>query len=147
MIRIIKGNAHKVIGLQVNGKNYSVAKDLGAALALEEKANIEATLRAEKLFLELSNLIKDKVYVAEVDSLKIEAQFDSSGRIDGQKTLIEFKKDLSSISKKELLRILDDFVLALNRTQYQRNLDYQLSIKNMTDTSKRDLDWPPKGEL
>ncbi len=134
MIRVIRNTkTNRVVALQVNGKKFSVSRDLGHALSLEEDANLEQSQELVKKAQKTQKAINDKSYVGESSQMKLKVNFDEMNRIDSKKTVVEFKKELDSNSKEIFFGLIEDFILSVNRAQYKRHLDYCSSVKDLTN--------------
>lgn len=133
MIKLIRDTkTNKVTALNVNGKQFSVSRDLGFALSQED----EATILKSRELIEKAKFtqteLKSKSYIGDSKRLKLKVNFDDLNRINSKGTLIEFKQDIDSDLKQSFFELLEDFILSVNRAQYKRHLDYTSSIKNIT---------------
>lgn len=132
MIRVIKNTkSNRVVALQVNGKQFSVSKDLGLALAFEEEKNFKESKELASKAKEIQESIKQKSYVAESASLRLKVCFDEMNRVVSNRTALEFKKAVEPGFKAEFFEVVEDFILALNRAHYQKHLDYSSSVKGL----------------
>lgn len=129
MIRLIRNtNNNKVVALMVNGKQFSISKDLGHAISLEEDASNKEAKELRLKVKEIEKSIKQKAYVTESSSLKLKVYFDEINRVVSDKTAIEFKEEMDESFKEQFFDILEDFILALNIAQYHKNQDYKESV-------------------
>lgn len=132
MIRVIRNTkTNRVVALQVNGKQFSVSKDLGHALALEEENNFKESKELASKAKEIQKSINQKSYVAESATLKLKVCFDEMNRVVSNKTALEFKKSVEPDFKSKFFEVIEDFILALNRAHYQKHLDYSSSVKGL----------------
>ena len=134
MIRVIRNTkSNKVVALQVNGKKYSVSRELGYALSQEENANLEESKKLVEKAKATHQCINNKSYFGDSSKLKLKVSFDEMNRIESKKTVVEFKEGVDSNSKEIFLNLIEDFILSVNRAQYKRHLDYCSSVKDLTN--------------
>lgn len=132
MIRVIRNTkTNRVVALKVNGKQFSVSKDLGHALAQEEEFNIKESNLMVKKAKEIEQSLKDYCYVTESKRLKLKIHFDSLNRIVSKDTAIEFKESLSQSFKEKFFEVIEDFILAVNIAQYKKHQDYKKKITQL----------------
>lgn len=132
MLRTIKNVQGKVTGLQINGKNFFLAKDVCHALMLEEKLAEQKTQQTIEKLKSLQHDNHDVHFITEGSLLKTKLFFDELGRINNQQSVIEFKQLPASCSKDDALKLLNDFVLVFNRAQYQRHNYLNEKLTTMT---------------
>ncbi len=129
MIRLIRNaKNNKVVALKVNGKQFSISKDLGHAISQEEFSNNKEEKELRTKAKEIERTIRQRAYVTESPSLKLKVYFDEMNRIVSDKTAIEFKNDVDESFKEQFFDILEDFILAVNIAQYHKNQDYKESV-------------------
>jgi len=134
MIRVIRNTkSNKVVALQVNGKKYSVSRELGYALSQEEDTNLEESKKLVEKAKTTQQFINNKSYFGDSSKLKLKVSFDEMNRIESKKTVVEFKEGIDSNSKEIFFSLIEDFILSVNRAQYKRHLDYCSSVKDLTN--------------
>ena len=132
MIRLIRNRkTNKVTSLLVNGKKYSVSKDLAHALGLEEQLNNQESEKMALKAKEVKKSLDKKKYLGESSSLKLSVQFDEMNRVKSNKTILEFQKDFDPHFKELFFEVIEDFILSLNRAHYKRHLDYSSSVQKI----------------
>lgn len=137
MIRVIRNTkTNRVVALQVNGKKFSVSRDLGYALSQEEDANLEQSKEMVGKAKNTQRTISNKSYFGDSDQIKLKVGFDDMSRIDSKRITIEFKKDIDLKSKEVFFSLIEDFILSVNRAQYKRHLDYCSSVRGLTSDKK-----------
>lgn len=120
MLRTIKNPKGKVVGVQINGKNYFLSKDVCHALSLEEKGSLEMAKSLKKEAMEIKNNITRTSFIGESKNIRVDLFFDDLGRIESSKSKIEFKSELDKGLKEKAVELLNDFILAANRASFKR---------------------------
>lgn len=121
MIRTIKNsNTNRIIGILVNGKRFSLGKDVCHALRLEEEiiAKKEKDLKVQAL--KIKEEMEERDFFGECISIKLKVRFNSDNTVDSTKTVVDFTEELSKKDKGFVMRILENFVEALNEAQEER---------------------------
>lgn len=139
MIRIMRNSKNnKVAGVMINGKQYSVSKDLGHALAQEEESSLTENRVLGEKAKSIQNEIINKKYIGESSLFRLQVCFDEMNRIVSKNTAIEFKGNVAPFVKEQFLKLIEDFVLSVNRAHYKRHLDYSSSVKSLSfNTNKK----------
>ena len=129
MIKVIRNTkSNRVVALSVNGKQFSISKDLGHAISLEEVANNKEVKELRAKAKSIERTIKQKSYISDAPSLKLKVSFDELNRIVSNRTSIEFKENLDNPFKEKFFEILEDFILAVNIAQYHKSQEYKESV-------------------
>ena len=122
MIKTIRNsNTNRVVGIQVNGKRYSLGKDICHALGLEEELICRKSKELRNETLKIKDEIEKKVFLGEALSLKVKIKFNSNNTINGSESIVDFIEDILDEDREFALRILEDFVDALNEAQEKRS--------------------------
>lgn len=138
MVRVIRNKkTKKVVALQVNGKEFSVSKDLAHALSLEEESNLKESREIFSKAQEIKKSINKKTYITESSSLKLKVCFDEMSRVVSNKTALEFKNIEDPVFKTKFFEIVEDFILALNKAHYQKHLELSASVRDLDIESNK----------
>ncbi|PIK15096.1 hypothetical protein [Halobacteriovorax sp. JY17] len=136
MIKLLKDSkSNKVKGVLVNGKKFSVSKDLAHALSIEEGQVIKEGKRVSNEVEELKEELEVKNYYGDSPTMLVDITFDKLNRVMSRRSRVEFKKEIPEEAKESFLFLLEDFLLALNRASYKRHLDYEKSCQKILKES------------
>jgi len=136
MIKLLKDKkSNKVKGVLVNGKKFSVSKDLAYALALEEEFVISQGKKVVEDVQEIRDELEIKSYFGESPSMVVDVMFDKFNRVISKKSKIEFRKNIPEEFKSSFFELIEDFILSLNRASYKRHLDYEKSCEKVIKES------------
>ncbi len=121
MIRTIKNsNTNRIIGILVNGKRFSLGKDVCHALRLEEEIIAKKEKDLKEQALRIKEEIEERDFFGECISIKLKVRFNSDNTVNSSKTIVDFTEELPQKDKDFVMRILEDFVEALNEAQEER---------------------------
>lgn len=136
MIKLLKNKkSNKVKGVLVNGKKFSVSKDLAHALALEEELVISQGKKVVEDVQDIRDELEVKSYFGESPSMVVDVMFDKFNRIISKKSKVEFRKNIPEEFKSSFFELIEDFILSLNRASYKRHLDYEKSCEKVIKES------------
>lgn len=121
MIKTIRNsNTNRVVGILVNGKRYSLGKDICHALGLEEELMCRKSKELRDETLRIKDEIEEREFLGEALSLKVKIRFNSNNTINGSESIVDFTNDIPKEDRDFALGILEDFVDALNEAQERR---------------------------
>jgi DNA-binding protein YbaB len=133
MIKTIRNsNTNRVVGILVNGKRYSLGKDLCHALNIEEELMLKQSKKLQKDTLSIKNNLEEQEFIGSGESLKVKLKFKSNNTINVGETVVEFLENISTEEKDYMMEILEDFVNAINEAQCKRSKLLTAKFKNTT---------------
>ena len=122
MIRTIKNsNTNRIIGILVNGKRYSLGKDVCHALSIEENLIAKKDKALKERALKIKSELEEQDFFGECINIKLKVRFNSDNTINSSKTVVDFVEDLPEKDKQFAMEMLEDFVEALNEAQEKRS--------------------------
>jgi hypothetical protein len=129
MIKTIRNsNTNRVISISINGKRYSISKELCNALSNEEERSRRENEKIKAEAKQLSSELEDISYVEQNENLRISLKFYSNNTINDNESSIEFLDASFKTGKREALSSINDFVEIFNHIQLKRNKSYEEKV-------------------
>ena len=131
MIKTVKNNkTNRIIGISINGKRFSVNRDVCLALSLEEELLKRKVKEIKTEIKSIKTSLTEKQYVGNSELFKFSLKFDQDGLIDGAKSLVNFVNDHTQDERSQVIGLLESFIDAFNDAQRKRVQDLNGTLKD-----------------
>ena len=135
MIKTIRNNSNTVVGILINGKRFSLPREVCHALSCEE---LNEKKRLEKVG-ESTEVAKRKLltnsYFGESGGLRIQINFNEDKTINTEMGRVEFVNEMKLLHEKEralCLRTINNLLEAINDATTSHNNDLKSIMKDVT---------------
>jgi hypothetical protein len=131
MIKTVRNsNNNKVVGISVNGKRYSVSKELCHALSREEEAIKRKAIQLKEKAESLNSKIENKFYEGVSHEFDLKFKFNSDNTVNSEECVVTFNKEYSQEDRDFILMILVSFTEGLNQAQRKRTIELNRQLKS-----------------
>ena len=140
MIKTVRNsNSNKVVGISVNGKRYSVSKELCHALSREEEATKRKAIQLKKKADQLSSEIRNKFYQGTSIPFDVKLKINPDNTINGHESIITFNREYNQNDREFILMILESYIDALNEALQKRTEELNNQLKNSYLSIEKDI--------
>ena len=135
MLKTVKNNKNQIVGLMVNGQRHFLSREACHALSVEERnAKKEVEQKVLKL-KEAKNNILSRRFLGRTEGIKAEISFNDDRTINDSNGKIEFIGSLQNLSPEEkrlALKVINQFLIAINQGQSEFHKELELLLHQTT---------------
>lgn len=140
MIKTVRNsNNNKVVGISVNGKRYSVSKELCHALSREEELTKRKAIQLKQKADQLNSEIRNKYYEGEGIPFDLKLKFNTDNTVNGNESIVTFNKEYSQEDREFILMMLECYTDALNEAQLKRTKELNAQLKSRYQSIEDDV--------
>lgn len=118
MLKTLRDSNKRVVGVEINHRKFSLPKEIGHALGLEEDLCIKKAREASAKIADIKKHLSETTFFGEARCIRTSVQFHANSQINTLTGKIEFLNDLKTLdaTQKQLcLEVVNMLLIAINQ--------------------------------